>query len=249
LSDNNITKIPPGRSWPVMNALLSLDLSNNRLGGDGGLEEGAFANLISLQSLILSNNSISEVPWKALGDMPSVQHIYLNVNNISQLGRGAFGRLPVVFTLDLSNNNISSISDRAFEGLLQLLRLNLSSNVIEFIPPGAFHGLVSLRTLDLSFNLLERLDNKTHSLLEDCLSLERLNLSHNSISALTGKTFPESPWIPYRLTEVDLSFNQITVVTKEILIGTKKVKQLSLRANQINEIRPGLTISIINSRV
>lgn len=35
-------------------------------------------------------------------------------------------------------------------------------------------GLVSLRTLDLSHNLLEKLDNKTHGLLDDCLSLERV---------------------------------------------------------------------------
>ena len=240
LADNKISKIPPHRTWPVMNALLSLDLSNNQLGCEGGLEAGSFVNLISLQSLFLSNNSLSVVPWQALADMPSIQHIYFDQNFINELGRAAFGRLPVVFTLDLSRNNISSISDRAFEGLLQLLRLNLSSNAIEFIPPGAFHGLVSLRTLDLSLNSLEKLDNKTHSLLEDCLSLERVNLSQNTISTITPKTFPESPWIPYRLAEIDLSYNQLTVLTKELLIGTKKVKILSLRANQINEIRPGI---------
>lgn len=35
---------------------------------------------------------------------------------------------------------------------------------------------MSLRTLDLSHNQLERLDNKTHGLLDDCLSLERVSL-------------------------------------------------------------------------
>lgn len=38
-----------------------------------------------------------------------------------------------------------------------------------------FHtGLVSLRELDLSYNRIEKLDNKTHGLLDDCLSLEKV---------------------------------------------------------------------------
>ena len=198
LANNLIEKIPANRVWPVMNALLSLNLSNNQLGDQ--LERGSFANLITLQTLDLSSNDISAVPWESLADLPSVQHIYLDFNNITELGHSAFGRLPVVFQLGLSHNAINNISPKAFEGLLQLLHLNLSFNSINFIPPGAFHGintqlnsyfqvgfglyvldpfvvssgLVSLRVLDLSHNSLERLDNKTHTLLEDCLSLERV---------------------------------------------------------------------------
>lgn len=47
LADNAVSKIPSGRIWPVMNALLQLDLSNNQIGDH--LEPGSFANLISLQ--------------------------------------------------------------------------------------------------------------------------------------------------------------------------------------------------------
>jgi hypothetical protein len=45
------------------------------------------------------------------------------------------------------------------------------------VPTARVAGLVSLRTLDLSHNLLEKLDNKTHGLLDDCLSLERVRRS------------------------------------------------------------------------
>ena len=62
---------------------------------------------------------------------------------------------------------------------------------------------------------------------------------------MTGKTFPESPWIPYRLAEVDLSYNQMPVISKEILMGTKKVRHLSLRGNLINEILPGMLLNPI----
>lgn len=244
LADNLITKIPGGRTWPVMNALLHLDLSNNQL--EDNLEPGSFENLRSLQTLILINNSITAVPARALSDMASIQHIYLDDNRLTELSRSAFGRLPVVFTLGLSRNNITSVSDKAFEGLLQLLQLNLSSNGIDHIPPGAFHGLVSLRTLDLSHNMMDKLDNKTHSIFEDCLSLERVNLSHNQISFISSKSFPESPWIPYRLAEVDLSYNQMAVISKELLVGTKKVKNLILKGNLLNEIRPAVLSNMTN---
>jgi Leucine-rich repeat (LRR) protein len=65
-------------------------------------------------------------------------------------------------------------SKKAFEGLLQLITLNLSQNAIENIPTDAFFGLVSLRQMDLSNNLLEKLDNKSHSVFEDCLSLQEV---------------------------------------------------------------------------
>lgn len=156
---------------------------------------------------------------------------------MTQLGKAAFGRLPIVFELNLANNQIHNINNRAFEGLLQLLTLNLTKNNISYIPNGAFQGLVSLRTLDLSYNKLERLDNKTHGLLDDCLSLERLNLSHNKISFITRKMLPNDPWIPYKLKEVDLSYNTMPVVTFELTIGGKKLQYLNLSHNNINEIR------------
>jgi Leucine-rich repeat (LRR) protein len=67
-------------------------------------------------------------------------------------------------------------SKKAFEGLLQLLTLNLSRNAIEHIPTDAFLGLVSLRKMDLSHNFLEKLDNKTTSVFEDCLSLQDVRM-------------------------------------------------------------------------
>lgn len=48
----------------------------------------------------------------------------------------------------------------------------LLNNLIHFILFNSNAGLVSLTTLDVSFNQLNSLDNKTHSLLDDCLSLK-----------------------------------------------------------------------------
>jgi Leucine-rich repeat (LRR) protein len=68
-------------------------------------------------------------------------------------------------------------SKKAFDGLLQLLTLNLSQNAIETIPTDAFFGLVSLRKMDLSGNSIEKLDNKTNSIFEDCLSLQEVKIT------------------------------------------------------------------------
>ncbi|XP_015172515.1 PREDICTED: chaoptin [Polistes dominula] len=234
-SENLLEEIPTLEVWPTMNALLSLDLSRNRLGDN--LRHGSFENLLTLRTLNLQANNISVPPWEALSTLSSLQYLYLQDNHLTQLGKAAFGRLPIVFELNLANNHIYNISNRAFEGLLQLLTLNLTNNNISYIPNGAFQGLVSLRTLDLSYNKLERLDNKTHGLLDDCLSLERVNLSHNKISFITRKMLPNDPWIPYRLKEVDLSYNTMPVVTFELTIGGKKLQYLNLSHNNINEIR------------
>jgi Leucine-rich repeat (LRR) protein len=84
--------------------------------------------------------------------------------------------MPGLFEVNLHDNQINNISIKAFDGLLQLLALNLSKNEIRTIPNDAFYGLVSLRTIDLSYNLMEKLDNKTHSIFADCLSLREVNV-------------------------------------------------------------------------
>lgn len=110
--------------------------------------------------------------------------------------------MPVVFELNLASNNIHNVTVKAFEGLLQLLVLNLKNNNLTRIPNGAFtgalfsfqtnlitikqieliSGLVSLRTLDLSGNRIERIDNRTHGLLDDCLSLDKVSYSTSTLT-------------------------------------------------------------------
>ncbi|CAK9833600.1 Protein artichoke [Anthophora retusa] len=235
ISENLLEEIPTMDVWPAMNALLSLDLSGNRLGDN--LKYGSFENLLTLRVLNLQSNNMTKPPWEALSTLTSLQYLYMQDNQLTELGKSAFGRLPIVFELNVANNQIWNVSTRAFEGLLQLLTLNLTNNRLAHIPNGAFQGLVSLRTLDLSHNQLERLDNKTHGLLDDCLSLERLNLSHNKISFIARKTFPNDPWIPYRLREIDLSYNTMPVLTLELTVGTKKIQYLNISHNNINDVR------------
>ncbi|XP_017068982.1 chaoptin [Drosophila eugracilis] len=236
-SHNKLNEIPAG-TWPVMNSLIYLDLSHNQLGDS--LNGQSFTGLLVVQRLKLQNNGISQPPMEAVSVMSTLQYLYLENNNITTLERSAFGKLPVLFELNLYGNQVKDISKRAFEGLLQLLTLNLSSNGIQQLQNDIFIGLPSLRNLDLSFNFLTKLDNKTNGVLDDLLSLETLDLSHNRISFVTKKTFPSHQYIPYNLRNLNLSYNQMPVLTYDITFGTKKLFKLDLSHNQINDLRRGV---------
>ncbi|XP_018333196.1 toll-like receptor 7 isoform X1 [Agrilus planipennis] len=235
---HNKLKGLPLKSWPSMNSLLSLDLSFNKI--EDNLEKGTFESLLTLMELNLNFNGIRNVPWAALSDLSSLQHIHLKGNELSYLTRKAFGNLPVLLELDISLNSISNVSEEAFEGLLQLLYLNISHNTISLISNEAFKGLVSLKTLDLSFNKLEKLDNKSHGVLDYCLSLESLNISNNEFSSINKKTFPNDRYIPYKLNEIDLSFNFIPVLTNDLAISGGRFKKLNLSHNLISNIGKGV---------
>ncbi|KAG0427245.1 hypothetical protein HPB47_025688 [Ixodes persulcatus] len=212
-----------------------LDLSYNKI---SKIASSGFLKMY--QTLSLGHNNIENIPWEALQDMSSLQYLYLHNNKITKLPKKAFGRLPVVFDLRLQHNQINNISEYAFEGMLQLLRLNLSFNNLSLIPPEAFKGLVSLHSLDLSHNKLNKLENKTHGLLDDLLSLETVNVSHNEVAFVTDKTFPKSPYIPYKLKRVNLSHNFLSVLTNSFDDGLGKVELLDLKHNLINEIYPNV---------
>ncbi|XP_077292100.1 insulin like growth factor binding protein acid labile subunit convoluted [Arctopsyche grandis] len=246
LSYNNISEIP-ANTWPTMNALLKLDLSYNPL--SGGLFSESFRGLLTLQTLVLTGTSQTKPPWEALSPLSSLQYVKLNKNNLTSLNKAAFGRLPIVFDLDLSDNQINNVSIRAFDGLLQLLALSLRNNNIYYIPNGAFFGLVSLRSLDLSQNHLERIENKTNGLLDDCLSLDRVNLSYNKISFIGRKSFPSDPYIPYNLKEIDLSHNVMPVITSDLMFGTKKLQVLNISNNILNDIRKNVIGNLTSLRL
>lgn len=234
LANNEISSL--SKAWPTMNALQRLDLSGNQLGGN--LPGGSFDGLGALSRLSLADNNITEIPADALSTLTTIQYIDLSKNALKHLPRAALGRLPIVFELLLGQNNISSIEIKAFDGMLQLLHLDLSQNKLKTIPPGAFAALNAMRTLNLSRNIIERTENTTNCLFEENLSLTTLDLSHNRISSIRAKTFPELRWTKFKLSSVDLSNNQIMIITKELRKGTMTLKKLNLSRNKITEIKP-----------
>jgi hypothetical protein len=60
--------------------------------------------------------------------------------------------------------------------------------------------------------------------------------------------FPESRWVPYKLTHIDLSYNVMPVLTREILTGTKHLTHLNVSYNMLGDIRKG-DLSVIFVRI
>ncbi len=52
-----------------------------------------------------------------------------------------------------------------------------------------FSGLVALRDIDLSYNRLRTLQNRTHGLFEDCLSIKSVREPELLLISATSRTF------------------------------------------------------------
>jgi len=150
----------------------------------------------------------------------------------------------VVFELDLRDNQIEQLSPNTFGGLLQLQTLRLDNNQLRELHPDAFSGLVSLTHLYLSNNSLNSLANHTNSALDPLLSIHLLNLSHNQITFIRSGTFPRSPYIPYKLRILDLSYNSIPLLDTASVAGWLQLKMLNLSHNLLGELRPSILTNL-----
>lgn len=65
---------------------------------------------------------------------------------------------------------------------------------------------------------------------------------------MTKKTFPSNQWVPYRLREIDLSYNEMPVLTYDLAFGTAKVTKLNISHNVINEIRRSECMDVQHER-
>jgi len=101
-SENLLEEIPNTDVWPTMNALLSLDLSRNRLGDN--LQDRSFENLLTLRILNLQANNITKPPWQALSSLSSLQYLYLQVRQKEFLWGNPQG--SVIFQI-FADGNIS----------------------------------------------------------------------------------------------------------------------------------------------
>lgn len=79
LRNNQISEIA-AETWPSMNAMLELDLTQNRLGDN--LYGASFLNLLTLQRVHLNDNGITRVPWQSLAVLSTLQYVYLKVSHL-----------------------------------------------------------------------------------------------------------------------------------------------------------------------
>ncbi|ORX77341.1 L domain-like protein [Anaeromyces robustus] len=170
-------------------SLEKLDLRNNSL-----KELPRIENLINLQELILSQNSLSKVP-SGIEQLNKLQRLDLSSNNINEFPE--IEKLINLQELKLNNNGFSSVPS-GIEQLIKLQILDLSNNRIKKFPE--IGKLTNLQELKLNNNGF----NNVPSGIEQLNKLQRLNLSRNNIGE-----FPEIEKL-INLKELDLSNTGLT---------------------------------------
>ncbi len=181
----------------------SLGLSNN---GITDIEDGAFQDMIQLQSMWLDQNKLTSLPsknpgsikWMRLNNnqiteiksenfagMWGCKELYLYENEITHIEDGSFSDMHVLEYLTLRRNNLTSVP-RDLPTTLQLL--TLQSNFLTQVRDRDFAGLRVCRWLYLQDNEISDIENEAF---RDLVSLERLKLNDNRLTTLQTGLFDD----------------------------------------------------------
>ena len=210
--------------------LKKLDLSQNKL------KEipSEIANLITLESLVFSDNEITSLPDE-LSKLSKLKVINLQNNPLSNIPKVIFqlknlrllqlsntkiekvdseiGRLPNLEILDLSENNISRLP-KSFGKLIALKKLFFQKNKFRKLPEELCQAK-QLVVFDASFNRLKTLSEEFGNLRK----LETLELQNNHLTSL-----PESIDCFTFLRNLNISFNKI----ESLPVSFFRLKQLRI---------------------
>jgi hypothetical protein len=126
-----------------------LDLRGNRI----RLEEGAFAELQTLEQLDLRSNGINALPAKTFMGLKGLKKLDLRKNRIHTLSPGQFDGLEALQKLFLHENVIYRIQEGTFDKLVLLKDLYLHKNNLEALESASvFNNLPAVSDLDLDMN-------------------------------------------------------------------------------------------------
>lgn len=224
--------------------LTELDVAGNAF--HGSIPE-SIAGLSKLTRLDLSQNMLSGPLTLSLGKLGSLQVLSISGNMVSGSVPGSLNNLKDLMRLDLSHNRLSGVIpplggminldnlDLSFNGLVggipsqlprSLSQLTLKSNLLRGNLPLSLSSLSELGVLDASIN---RLSGAVDGSLFAHPSLQQLNLSNNSFSAISvlnvsGKNS--------QIVAVDIGFNRITGSLPPNFSTLDSLASLTLRYNQ-----------------
>lgn len=223
-----------------------LDLSNNRL-SELTAEECVW-RCDQLKELDVSHCQLTTIS-PAVFEMQQLQSLNASFNLLSVLpgdsssiSRVTTWRCDKLQRLDLSHNHIRALPD-CFQSLKKLKQLRVSYNILTELPLSLCWGSIGLVNLDASHNRLQDLPFGAPNYWQ--LSLEHLYLAHNNIDAISTNiteltrlnvlnlshnkiaSLPTtSSWTCDRLTRLDLSHNDLTVISHRAMVDQHFPKQI-----------------------
>ena len=149
------------------------------------LRPGDFSGLTGLRGLVLTRNSLTELPADIFAGLVSLRSLKLTLNNLGTLPDGVFEGLVVLDTLDVEFNRLETLPAGIFDGL-NLRFLGLEGNRLRTLQLGVFDGLGGSLMLDLSHNGMESVASGVFTGLGE---LTFLDLSVNRLQTLPAGVF------------------------------------------------------------
>ena len=211
--------------------LRHIDLSNNQL---NGLHRNVFkgpANLRHLDTLILANNTFTQLPDTLFDEVTALKELDLSGNFLTSITSRLLNRLHDIQRLDLSQNEIENIHAQAFSGLKRLKYLRLDSNRLSKIPKGLLRSCAeAIQTLVLSDNAITRLSSQ---LFANLAILSHLGLDKNLLEDLPASLFANTS----NLKVLDLSHNRFTMIPEAVNVSAlQSLQSLSLSGNLVSSL-------------
>ncbi|XP_055772919.1 leucine-rich repeats and immunoglobulin-like domains protein 2 isoform X1 [Salvelinus fontinalis] len=236
LVHNRISELWMHQLHPYI-SLETLDLSSNSI---SEIKAGAFP-LMQLKYLNLSNNKISVLEPGCFDNISSsLLVLKLNRNRITLLPYKVF-RLPQLQFLELKRNKIKMVDSLTFKGMDLLKSLKMQRNGITKLMDGAFFGLNNMEELELEHNNLTEVNK---GWLYGLHMLHVLRVNQNTISIIR----PDAWEFCQKLEELDLSFNHLTRLEETAFIGLGLLENLNLGENTISHLGEGVFSSLANLR-
>uniref|UniRef100_A0A4W5KVP1 Leucine rich repeat transmembrane neuronal 2 n=1 Tax=Hucho hucho TaxID=62062 RepID=A0A4W5KVP1_9TELE len=210
---------------------LGLSLRHNSI---AELSPDQFYGFSQLTWLHLDHNQITTVQEDAFQGLYKLKDLNLSSNRITTLPNTTFIHLINLQILDLSFNLMTALEPELFHGLRKLQILHLRSNSLRTTPVRAFWDCRSLEYLGLSNNRLRSLARNGFAGL---VKLRELHLEHNQLTKINLAHFPRL-WTWTTLEKLDLTGNEIRVLTPDVFETLPNLKILLLDNNKLGSLDP-----------
>lgn len=179
--------------------LKNIDMSNT---GVTEMKSSWFSRR-NIEALDISKNSLNNLKKEQMKFFTFLKYFNASFNDIKNLEGGTFLDCKKLEILSLSHN---SLVLPHFDNLPNLRALYVKSNNIQSMA-GYYTNMPKLEILNLADNNIGGMSDRNLQTLE---SLKFLNVSHNKLPYVAGYWFWGND--KTKLSEVDLSFNAITVI-------------------------------------
>lgn len=204
--------------------LQSIVISQNTI---SQVPSGVFTKCANLRVLSLAANEITHIDDEAFNDLTKLKSLFLQSNKITDLGKDVFKSLTNLEYIDLNDNVLKNLATEVFWPLTALVALEIKNNKISEIDENLFNYNIKLSEINLEGNSLDFVGENAEKVFKNLQNLRILQLQNNLIRKLPTFEGIDS------LEKLDVSSNMMLVVTP-YAFALPNLKHLNMNDNQIS---------------